>query len=198
MRAFISHNKADRHTARALATLLVAQGEDVWFDEWEIQPGQSLVGGIEQGLGKADAFILVWSAAAQQSRWVGTEIRAYIRRRVDDNSLRVIPLMMDDTPLPVLAADYRGFDLSADTVSLEDVAKQIAGSRGDVELAQILQTKLNKLSEDNSAPGDPFPQLVCPGCGSANLARSSATDQAHDEVYYLINCADCGWGDWTQ
>jgi hypothetical protein len=87
--------------------LLVAQGEDVWFDEWEIRPGQSLTGGIEEGLAGSDAFILVWSGAAHASRWVGTELRAYIRRRVDDNSLLVIPLMLDRTPLPVLVADFQ-------------------------------------------------------------------------------------------
>lgn len=32
MKAFISHNRADKASARALATLLVEQGEDVWFD----------------------------------------------------------------------------------------------------------------------------------------------------------------------
>ena len=41
MRIFISHNKADLITARAIALLLVEQGLDVWFDEWEIRPGDS-------------------------------------------------------------------------------------------------------------------------------------------------------------
>lgn len=198
MRAFISHNKSDKVTARALATLLVAQGEDVWFDEWEIRPGQSLTGGIEEGLVNSDTFILVWSAAAQQSNWVGTELRAYIRRRVDDNSLRVIPLMIDKTALPVLVADYRGFDLSDGEMSLEEVAREVAGGRGDTELAIILQQKLNNLTEENAQAGDPFPMLVCPSCASPNLKRQSTTDPQRDEIYYLINCEDCGWGDWTQ
>lgn len=198
MRAFISHNKADKTTARALATLLVAQGIDVWFDEWEIRPGQSLTGGIEEGLAGSDAFILVWSRAAQASRWVGTELRAYVRRRVDDETLLVIPIMVDDTALPVLVADYRGFDISDGAMTLEQVAQQIAGSPGNVELAQILQTKLNTITREESGDGDPFPMLVCPTCASAKLKRSSATDYAHDEVYYLIECEDCGWSDWTQ
>lgn len=198
MATFISHNKVDKTTARALAALLVAQGQSVWFDEWEIRPGQSLTGGIEEGLGKSDAFILIWSAAAQESKWVGTELRAYLRRRVDDATLLVIPLMMDGTPLPVLVADYRGFDLSDGKTDLEAIAKEIAGNRGDVELAQILQTKLNLLSEANAGAGDPFPFIVCPRCSSDQLKRSSATDPVRDDVYYLIECQGCGWGDWTQ
>lgn len=39
MRAFISHNKADKATARLIAMSLIEHGEDVWFDEWEIRPG---------------------------------------------------------------------------------------------------------------------------------------------------------------
>lgn len=197
MRAFISHNKADKTTARALATLLVAQGVDVWFDEWEIKPGQSLTGGIEEGLAGSDAFILVWSGLAHASKWVGTEVRAYVRRRVDDETLLVIPIIVDDTALPVLVADYRGFDLSNGTITLEQVAEQIAGNPGNVELAQILQTKLNTISRE-ATEGDPFGVVVCPSCASANLHRHSATDYARDDVYYLIDCKDCGWSDWTQ
>jgi hypothetical protein len=43
-------------------------------------------------------------------------VRAYIRRRVDDHSLRIIPLLMDDTPLPVLVADYRGFNVGGSRI----------------------------------------------------------------------------------
>jgi hypothetical protein len=150
VRAFISHNTADKTTARALAALLVAQGQNVWFDEWEIRPGQSLTGGIEEGLATCDAFILIWSEAAQASKWVGTETRAYLRRRVDDDKLLVIPIMADKTPLPLLVADYRGFDISDGKTTLEDAAEQIAGKPGVVELAQILQTKLNSLSTEHT------------------------------------------------
>jgi len=198
MRAFISHNKADKTTARALATLLVAQGVDVWFDEWEIRPGQSLTGGIEEGLAQSNTFILVWSQAAQASNWVGTETRAYVRRRVDDKELLVIPIMVDKTALPVLVADYRGFDVSDGKIALERVAEEIAGNPGNVELAQILKTKLNTIQREGAGNGDPFGIIVCPSCASGNLHRHSATDYARDEMYYLIDCKDCGWSDWTQ
>src|SRR4051794_40003283 len=101
MRAFISHNKSDKDFARAIAEHLVRLGSDVWFDEWQLQPGDSLVAGIEEGLSNADVFILVWSEAASQSNWVGTELRATLRRRVDDSGLRIVPVLLDDISLPV-------------------------------------------------------------------------------------------------
>ena len=124
MHAFISYNKHDRTTARLLATALVQQGVDVWFDEWGIAPGESLTGGIEKGLQASDVFVLVWSSHAAASNWVGTELRAYLRRRIDDASLRVIPIMLDSKALPILVADYKGFALSNST-SLPDIAAKI-------------------------------------------------------------------------
>jgi len=197
MKVFVSHNKADKATARALATLLVEQGIDVWFDEWEIEPGQSIVGGIEEGLTRSNVFVLVWSGNAQKSNWVGAELRAFIRKRIDDAGLRIIPLMADGTELPALVADYRGFDLSSG-MKLEEVVAAMTGHPRDVEVAKTLQRKLIELTRRNAHERDPLPHLVCPSCGSEKLKRGSATDYAHDDTYYTIECQECGWGDWTQ
>jgi len=196
MRVFISHNKQDKTTARLLAIALVQQGADVWFDEWVIKPGESITGGIEEGLRTSNIFVLVWSAHAAASNWVGTELRAFLRRRVDDDSLRIIPILIDDTSLPVLVADYRGFSLS-DVISLTDIAVKITGKPPDIEIAAILQQRLNQLGKKYVGKA-PFPYLVCPMCASRNLKRTCATDYERDKSYYIIECQDCGWRDWTQ
>lgn len=196
MKVFISHNKADKASARALAVLLVEQGVDVWFDEWDIRPGESIVGGIEEGLADANVFVLLWSKSASASNWVGTEVRAFVRRRVDDEGLRIVPLMIDGTALPALVADYRGFDL-ADGMSLEDVVVEMTGKPRDIEIARRLQSKLIELTEGLATTGDPLPYLVCPQCASTDLKRSTTTDYARDQSYYVIEC-ECGWNEWTQ
>jgi hypothetical protein len=51
----------------------------------------------------------MWSAAAKASKWVDAELRRRYAResaRVDDKAIRLIPIMIDDTPLSVLVADY--------------------------------------------------------------------------------------------
>ncbi len=197
MNVFISHNKADKETARFLAIALVEQGENVWFDEWQLRPGDSITAGIEDGLSSADIFLLVWSSAASFSKWVGTEVRAYLRRRVDDDSLRIVPIMVDATPLPTLVADYRGFTLD-NTVSPNTIAFEITGKPSDIELARRLQNRLLNLTSDHCDAGDPLPYIICPSCGSSNLKRSSATDYERGDVYYVIECEDCKWRDWSQ
>ena len=198
VKAFISHNKADKEHARTLAGLLTEQGEGVWFDEWNLRPGDSLVGGIEEGLDSSDVFILIWSKAARKSKWVGTEVRATIRRRVDDESLRIVPIMLDDTPLPRLVADYLGFDLADGDTTLADVVQGITGQPRDIEIAQKLQARLHELTAANVDPRDPFGILICPECGKNEFKRSTLVDHQRDDSYYVINCKNCTWSDWTQ
>ena len=47
---FLSHSATDKAIVRAIAHQLRADGLDVWFDEWEIQPGDMIGLKIEQGL----------------------------------------------------------------------------------------------------------------------------------------------------
>lgn len=197
MNVFISHNKADKAAARLLATALVQQGVSVWYDEWKIRPGDSIIGGIEDGLSNADVFLLLWSSNAQKSNWVGTEVRAYLRRRVDDNTLRIIPVILDDTPLPSLVADYSGFSLK-EGISLDEVVLKIVGIRPDREIARILQRQLLDLTEGKMTSIDPLPYLVCPRCGSTALKRQDWIDYQRDDTYMLIKCAECGWQDSTE
>jgi hypothetical protein len=188
--AFLSHNKADKEPARLLAIALVERGVSVWFDEWEIQPGDSIVGGIENGLTSSDAFVLVWSVNAAKSHWVGTELHAFLHRRVADDGLKIIPVMMDETPLPVLVADYRGIRVERDK-TFNEIAEQIAGKPVDRELIRRLQNSLLDLVSDCAAINDPLPFFVCPKCGSPKLKRFTQSN-IHG-TYYIIRCADCRW-----
>ena len=55
---FLSHSAADKATVRALAARLRADGLRVWFDEWEIQPGDSIPAKIEEGLERSRILVL--------------------------------------------------------------------------------------------------------------------------------------------
>ncbi len=197
MKVFISHNKADKEIARMLAIALVEQGVDVWFDEWAILPGDSITGGIEKGISDANVFVLVWSEAADKSNWVDTELRAYLRRRVDDATLRIVPVLSDKTKLPALVADYRGFDLK-EGMPLESIAAELTGNAPDIEIARLLQNRLMELTESYASPGDPLSYLICPKCGSGRLKRGECIDYKRDDRYLTIECEDCKWTDGTE
>jgi len=170
-------------------------GISFWFDEWEIRPDDSIIGGLGQGISSSNVFVLVWSARASASQWVGTEVRAYLRRRVDDESLRIIPIMLDGTPLPALVAEYRGFVLAETTP--EAIATEIAGHPGEQEVARLLQNRLLELAWEKFSGTDMLPYFVCPSCGSSRLRRYRASD-ARGDSYYCINCEECTWCDETE
>ncbi|WP_419723310.1 TIR domain-containing protein [Streptosporangium roseum] len=44
MKVSLSHNHRGKAHVRALAVQLRLVGADVWLDEWEIMPGDSIVG----------------------------------------------------------------------------------------------------------------------------------------------------------
>jgi len=192
LKVFVSHNKADKSTARLIAMGIVEHGESVWFDEWDIRPGESIVGGIEKGISECDVFVIVWSESAAKSKWVGTELRAIIRRRVDIENLRIVPVLVDETELPSLVADYRGFAIS-DASNLQEIASEIVGEKLSIDIAQILQKRLHEIADGVLPLDNPLRVLVCPICASKNLDVKKDYDGYSDSQVYFAMCMDCGW-----
>jgi hypothetical protein len=192
VKIFVSHNAKDKDTARLLATMFTDRGISVWFDQWEIKPGESITGGIEKGLQECDVFLLMWSAAAKASKWVDTELRAAIRKRVDDTAVRLIPILIDDTPLPLLVADYRGLRLEkAD--DLEGIVREICPDEAEIDVIVRLQQRFLELVANQYPETDEVRSLFCPVCGSRNLSAFVKHEPMFDERLYAVRCADCGW-----
>src|SRR5581483_840400 len=190
-RIFVSHNSADKAFARALSFGLAEQGVSVWFDEWKMRPGDSLIEGIESGLADVDCFALIWSKAASASKWVGTEVRAYVRRRVDDGSLRIVPIMLDDTPLPLLVAEY--FGIRSNGRDAVEVAAKIVGDTSAHELARRLQERFFDLLDEIGQGVGPWHYRLCPRCGSTKL---EGQQQSYgDDQCIVVKCKECGWED---
>lgn len=100
-RVFISHASEDKQRfVIPFATALRAQGIDAWVDAWEIEPGDSLVRKIfDDGLGKAEAAIVVLSPTSVTKPWVREELDSAFVRRVE-GQLRLIPVVIEDCTVP--------------------------------------------------------------------------------------------------
>jgi hypothetical protein len=70
---FLSHNAKDKPAVRELAERLKQDGLRVWFDEWIIQPGDSIPLKIEERLEQSRTLILVMSQNAFASEGVTLE-----------------------------------------------------------------------------------------------------------------------------
>ena len=100
-RAFISHASEDHDFVEKLATHLCQDhGIDVWVDDWEMLPGDSLVNKVfSEGIGEADSIIVVLSSASVAKPWVREEIDSSFVRKVQDQ-VRLIPVLLDDCTMP--------------------------------------------------------------------------------------------------
>jgi hypothetical protein len=111
-KAFLSYSHADRDIATQLAEGLRTNGIEVWFDKWEILPGDSLVERIfKEGLAGADVFILLLSQSSMQSRWVQEELDVALIKRIEGVT-RVIPVVVDDVKVPLSLRGLLWVDMS--------------------------------------------------------------------------------------
>ena len=195
---FISHNKADKDTARQIGMSLVAEEIKVWFDEWEISAGDSIVEQINTGLKGCTHFIVIWSKNSAKSNWVRRELNSTLNRAIQSGAPKLIPIILDETPIPELLAgiQYIKYEEGSKT-NRGDIIRTVIGREPTSNFIKAVVNKYNEtIYEENSI--DPLPFKACPNCGSDRFERSSFTDYSGDEVYYLIKCKECGWNDWTQ
>lgn len=113
-KAFVSYSHADRDIATRVAEKLRSGGIEVWFDKWEILPGDSLIRKIfEEGLSGADAFIVLLSRNSVESRWVQQELDVAFISKIEGVT-RVIPVLVDDVQVPDHLRTLRWVDMSRD------------------------------------------------------------------------------------
>ena len=95
---FLSHSSRDKAVVRDVAERLRGDGLRVWFDEWEIRPGDSIPAKIEAGLENSRVLVLCMSAHAFGSEWAQLEAGTFRFRDPLNQQRRFIPLRLDRLP----------------------------------------------------------------------------------------------------
>jgi len=95
--AFLSHSSKDKAIVRRLAERLRNGGLRVWFDEWEIRPGDSIPRKIDEGLEQSAVLVLCMSASSLGSDWAAVESQTFRFTDPLNRDLRFIPLRLDNT-----------------------------------------------------------------------------------------------------
>ncbi len=108
--AFLCHSSVDKERIRRLAQLLKSKGIKVWFDEWNIRPGDSIPVAIEHGLEQSQVLILCMSTAFFESEWTTYERATAIFRDPTNRQRRFIPLLLEDTKVPQSLNQFRYID----------------------------------------------------------------------------------------
>jgi hypothetical protein len=85
---FLSHSSKDKPFVRKLTEALKGHNLNVWLDEKELQVGDSIVGGVSQGLESADYLVVVLSKASVGSRWLQAELNAALMEELSAREVR--------------------------------------------------------------------------------------------------------------
>ena len=103
---FLNHSAKDKAVVRDVAERLQGDGLRVWFDEWEIRPGDSIPAKIEAGLEHSRVLVLCMSAHALSSDWAQLEAGTFRFRDPLNHDRRFIPLRLDDAPIKGSLAQF--------------------------------------------------------------------------------------------
>jgi TIR domain len=130
---FLAHATDDNDRfARGLAYALNDRGLHVWFDEWELAIGDSIVDRIfEEGVPNADAMVVVVSEASVKSRWVHEEMNAGFVRKIEGR-FKLLPVIIDDVDVPgVLKTTFyrRVEDLQNTDLVADEIVRAVLGQR---------------------------------------------------------------------
>jgi len=194
---FVSYNKGDKDVAREIALFLTSENINVWFDEWEVSTGDSIVEQITKGLRDCTHFIIIWSKNASTSNWIRKELQSILVKAIQSGKPKILPIILDETPQPEIISDiryvrYRG-GIEEDRW---EIIRAVTGHAPSSNFIKAIVKKYHEVIHDPNAK-DSFGIVACPQCGSERLKGSSFTDYQHDEVYFILACEECGWSDWT-
>lgn len=170
-RFFISHAGPDKPLAVELKSLL---DDDAWVDLFEIDLGQILWHEISDGIEEATDFVLLWSAASSESKWVQYETTLAFTRWLEDSAIALCIICLDDTTVPLR---LRPFLQARDART----AQQIADALLRNEPAPVPRRRFfNRNDEIGSIEEHLYSSVtaaawICgvPGSGKRSLAREA-------------------------
>ena len=121
---FLSHNFHDKPLVGQIAeTLKQRYGENkVFYDEWSIQPGDSIIQKMDEGLMSCKYFFFFISEKSLKSKMVELEWQSALVKKVKEN-IKFIPVRIDKSIIPQILTHTLYIDLFSQ--GLEVAKRQI-------------------------------------------------------------------------
>jgi TIR domain-containing protein len=116
-RVFISYRRSDLAVAADLAAELRSAGHEVWFDDWEIGLGDSIVGRMNEGLAAVAYLVLCCSSSGVSAPWISREWMSALASQLNGHGVKVLPVVLPGGAPPAILADIKYADLSTDRAS---------------------------------------------------------------------------------
>ena len=187
---FIAHNRRDMEIAARIAEALEYEDLRPKIAAWEVTPGDSFVEWMEKRLRESNFLILVWSKNAAESDWVRREWAFFLPRFVTDPSIKIIPIRLDEEPLPALLSDLVCIEFSS---NMKDLMNEILVAVYGRGARKSHREKLAEAQNDVLNTDDPLPIVACAACGGLELEGTMHGDDYGNYEIIVITCKECGW-----
>jgi hypothetical protein len=104
---FVSYTHSQRDLVTRLASQLRKSEIKVWFDRWEMQPGDFLRDRISSGIEQSRSLLIVVSRDALSSNWVKYELNCGVTAEIERAGVTVIPGIAPGMEYDLLPIDLR-------------------------------------------------------------------------------------------
>jgi len=94
--AFLSYSRKDLPFVRELASQLAERRVGTWFDEEQIEVGDTIMERLQEGLCNSRYLIVCLSLNYKDSEWCKRELNAHLEREIKERTVRVLPVRLDD------------------------------------------------------------------------------------------------------
>lgn len=111
-KVFLSHSKKDKEFVEKIANDLRKCGIDVWYDEWEIPPGDSIRKKIfEDGIVSCDLFFIYLTEHSIPSYWVEKELDGALIHEIETNNSFVALFVNNEESRNRLSIDLKASNI---------------------------------------------------------------------------------------
>lgn len=110
----ISYSHADSEFALNLTQQIFLHGGNVWIDQCEIVPGESIYEKVQEAFSTATVILAILSKNSVASVWCKKEISSGMTREMDEGRVVVVPILLEDCDIPFFLKDKSYADFRVD------------------------------------------------------------------------------------
>jgi len=132
---FLSHSSKEKHLVDKVFNELQKSEVKVWFDRYEIRPGDSITEKLNAGLKKSKLGLLFLSKNFLNSKsgWTMSEANYFFQKRIRDKETKFVVVNIDlaHDEIPPLLQDYKFINWKSDG-ALFDIISAVNSVKNDL------------------------------------------------------------------
>lgn len=139
-KVFISYNHNDKVIVDTIARRLEIEfgRNNIFYDAWSMQPGDSIIGKMDSGLSEFTTFFFFVSPKSLESNMVKLEWQTALNRAVNNN-LKFVAVRIADCSMPTILTDKLYIDLYGEGLdtAIEKMRCVIKGENAYAPLEEV-------------------------------------------------------------